>query len=71
MGSVYKVDVIIVGGIPIRALIYLGSQVRELLLLYIKEKQNWSESNCLVQYLTFDSQPIEAESSLLGAKTLV
>jgi len=69
VGSVYKVDVII-GGVPTRAFVDSGSQVcivREQLLPYIKEKQNWSVSNCLVQYLAFDTQLIGAEGSPLGA----
>jgi len=73
VGSVYKVDVII-GGVPTRALVDSGSQVcnvREQLLPYIKEKQNWSVSYCLVQHLAFDTQPIGAEGSPLGAKALV
>ena len=70
VGSVYKVDVI-VGGIPTRAFIDSGSQVcivRKQLLPYIKEKQNWSVSNCLARHLSLDTQPLEQRGSPLGAK---
>ena len=45
--------------------------VRKQLLPYIKEKQNWSVSNCLARHLALDTQPIGAEGSPLGAKALV
>ena len=70
VGSVYKVDVI-VGSIPTKAFVDSGSQVcivRKQLLPYIKEKQNCSVSNCLAQYLAFDTQPFGAEGPLFGAK---
>jgi len=73
VGSVNKVDVI-VGGIQTRAFIDSGSQVcivRKQLLPYIKEKQNWSVSNCLAQHIVLDTQPIGAEGSPLGVKALV
>ena len=41
------------------------------MLPYIKEKQNWSVSNCLAQHLSLDTRPIGAEGSPLGAKALV
>ena len=53
IGSVYKVDVTI-NGVPTRALIDLGSQVciiMQQLLPIIKEKCNWSLSDCVARNL--------------------
>ena len=73
IGSVYKVDITI-NGVPTRALIDSGSQVciiRQQLLPIIKEKYNWSLSDCVAQNLPLNTQPIGAEGSVLGATALV
>ena len=73
IGSVYKVDVTI-NGVPTRALINSGSQVciiRQQLLPIIKEKCNWSLSDCAAQNFPLNTQPVGAEGSVLGATALV
>ena len=73
IGSVYKVDVII-NGVPTRALIDSGSQVciiRQQLLPIIKEKCNWSLSDCVARNLPLNTHPVGAEGSVLGATALV
>ena len=73
IGSVYKVDVTI-NGVPTRALIDSGSQVciiRQQLLPIIKEKCNWSLSDCVARNLPLNTQPVGAEGSILGATALV
>ena len=73
IGSVYKVDVTI-NGVPTRALIDSGSQVciiRQQLLPIIKEKCNWSLSDCVARNLPLNTQPVGAEGSVLGATALV
>ena len=73
IGSVYKVDVTI-NGVPTRALIDSGSQVciiRQQLLPIIKEKCNWSLSECVARNLPLNTQPVGAEGSVLGATALV
>ena len=74
----YKVDVTI-HGVPTRALMDSGSQVcivRKQLLPIVKDKCNWSLSDCLVHNLPLNNlppnnQPVGAEGSVLGATALV
>ena len=73
IGSMYKVDITI-HGVPTRALMDSGSQVcivRKQLLPIVKDKCNWSLSDCLVHNLLLNNQPVGAEDSVLGATALV
>ena len=73
IGSMYKVDITI-HGVPTRALMDSGSQVcivRKQLLPIVKDKCNWSLSDCLVHNLPLNNQPVGAEDSVLGATALV
>ena len=73
IGSMYKVDITI-HGVPARALMDSGSQVcivRKQLLPIVKDKCNWSLSDCLVHNLPLNNQPVGAEGSVLGATALV
>ena len=73
IGSMYKVDITI-HGVPTRALMDSGSQVcivRKQLLPIVKDKCNWSLSDCLVHNLPLNNQPVGAEGSVLGATALV
>ena len=73
IGSIYKVDITIYG-VPTRALIDSGSQVcivRQQLLPIVKDKCNWSLSDCLVHNLPLHNKPVGAEGSVLGATALV
>ena len=73
IGSMYKVDITI-HGVPTRALMDSESQVcivRKQLLPIVKDKCNWSLSDCLVHNLPLNNQPVGAEGSVLGATVLV
>ena len=73
IGSIYKVDITIYR-VPTRALIDSGSQVcivRQQLLPIVKDKCNWSLSDCLVHNLPPNNQPVGAEGTVLGATALV
>ena len=73
IGSMYKVDITI-HGVPTRALMDSRSQVcivRKQLLPIVKDKCNWSLSDCLVHNLPLNNQPVGAEGSVLGATALV
>ena len=73
IGSMYKVDITI-GGVPTRALMDSGSQVcivRKQLLPIVKDKYNWSLSDCLVHNLPLNNQPVGAEGSVLGVTEVV
>ena len=61
-------------GVPTRALIDSGSQVcivRQQLLPVVKDKYNWSLSDCIVHNLPLNNQPVGAKGSVLGATALV
>ena len=73
IGSIYKIDITIYG-VPTRALIDSGSQVcivRQQLLPIVKDKCNWSLSDCLVHNLPLNNKPVGAEGSVLGVTALV
>ena len=65
---------ITIHSVPTRALMDSGSQVcivRKQLLPIVKDKCNWSLSDCLVHNLPLNNQPVGAEGSVLGATALV
>ena len=71
VGSVYKVDVTI-NGVSTRALIDSGSQVciiRQQLLPIIKEKCNWSLSDCMAWNLPLNTKWLEQTWSNCSGKT--
>ena len=73
IGSNYKVDKTI-HGVLTTALIDSGSQVclvRKQLLPIVKDKCNWSLSDCLRHILPLNNQPVGAEGSVYGATALV
>ena len=69
----YKVNVM-VEGVKTRGFLDHGAQVslkRKELLLVIKEKQNWTHTECHERDLEMDQQPIGATGAPLGAMSLV
>ena len=72
-GLTYKVPVV-VNGIKTRALLDHGAEVtlvRKEFLSLIKEKNQWSASQCDTRSLKMDGQPIRAGGEALGAVAVV
>jgi len=72
-GLTYKV-LVEVNGVKTQALLDPGAQVtlvRKELLPMIKEKNNWSDSQCNTRNIKMDGQPIGAGGETLGAVVVV